>query len=220
MSAELDVVIPVRDVDAYLEEAIDSALAQDVEVAVVVVDAGSVTPIRLPDRLAGDPRIRLVRSEEPLYVGAARNLGAAHGSAPWLGFLDGDDLWPADTRRALLDAAAEDGHGAVGLVEHFGQPGASEGLVVPPELRPSHLAGGVIVSRARWLAIGEFDPALRTGEFVDWFARARAAGTVFAATDEVVLRRRVHRASTTATQRADRSEYLEVVRRWMNRTES
>ena len=97
--ADLDVVVPVRDLDRYLAETLDTVLEQaGVECEVVVVDAGSVQPIELEARHAGHPRIRLVRSAEPLTCGGARNLGAALGSASWLTFVDADDLWPEQSR--------------------------------------------------------------------------------------------------------------------------
>lgn len=218
MTVELDVVIPVRDVDDYLTEAVASALDQGAEVAVAVVDAGSRRPVALAPEHAADPRVRLVRSEQPLTAGAARNLGVVGASAPWLSFLDADDVWPSGSRRALIDAALAAGRaGAAGTVVHFGEPGRSDGLVVPEGTRPAHLAGGIVVSRGLWERVGAFHPALRTGEFVDWVARARDE---FVDIPDVVLRRRVHRGSTTVTSSADRSEYLEVVRRWMTRTDS
>ncbi len=218
MSVELDVVIPVRDVDDYLAEAVASALDQDVEVAVVVVDAGSREPVALAPEHAADPRVRLVRSDEPLTAGAARNRGAADGGAPWLSFLDADDVWPRGSRRALIDAAVAAGReGAAGTVVHFGEPGRSDGLAVPEGTRPARLAGGIVIARDLWRRVGPFDPDLRTGEFVDWITRARDE---FVDIPDVVLRRRVHRSSTTVASSVDRSEYLEVVRRWMSRTDS
>jgi hypothetical protein len=70
--------------------------------------------------------------------------------------------------------------------------------------------------------VGPFDPSLRAGEFVDWFVRVVASGARVVDIDDLVLRRRVHLASTTATQAraADRGDYLEVVRRWMKQNGS
>lgn len=224
MTARIDVVIPVRDVDRYLGEALDSALDQQVASTVVVVDAGSVIPVRLPDRHADRPEVRLLRSEEPLLAGAARTLGVASGTSAWLSFLDADDVWPTGSRAVMLEAAeAEGADVVVGTVEHFASDAASAARLQVREGRQRGLlAGGVLLRRELWERTGPFDPALRAGEFVDWFARVVASGARIIDVPELALRRRVHLASTTAVQtgRDDRSAYLEVVRRWMRQNGS
>ena len=71
---------------------------------VVVVDDGSI------DRTAGeldavdDERVRVLRHERPEGVSAARNLGLAHVTAPWVAFLDDDDVWAPGHLSAMLDA--------------------------------------------------------------------------------------------------------------------
>jgi len=182
-----------------------------------------VTPIRLSERHADRPDVHLLRSDAPLLVGAARTLGAAAGSAPWISFLDADDVWPPASRRLLIAAAdAADAQVAVGTMEHFHADGAAAAALKLPEGRQRALiAGGLVVRRAGWDRVGAFDPSLRAGEFIDWFNRLTIAGLPVVDIPDLVLRRRVHLASTTATQArtADRADYLEVVRRWMHRND-
>lgn len=221
----VDVVIPIRDVDEYLAEALASVAAQrDVELgAVVVVDGGSSTPIVLPDRGFGDLPVTLVRSEEPLTAGGGRNRGAAVGSAPWLAFLDADDRWPADSRAQLIAActAAEAGLAFGTFTEFHSDEESARRLERADAPQAARVAGGIVVARSAWEAVGPFDEHLNAGEFIEWFNRARAAGLPMAATEIPALERRIHVGSTTATQiHAGRDAYLEVVRRWMNRTDS
>jgi glycosyltransferase involved in cell wall biosynthesis len=223
VSAIVDVIIPIRDVDAYLGEALDSALDQGVEVAVTVVDAGSSTPIRLPDRHATRPEVRLVRNEEPMLVGAARTLGVRVGSAPWISFLDADDIWPSGSRRVLIDAADRgDADVAIGTMTHFhADAQAADRLKLPEGVQRAIVAGGLVFRRSVWETVGPFDSSLRAGEFIDWFNRVTMAELPVVDVEDAALRRRVHLASTTATQARtdDRADYLEVVRRWMHRND-
>jgi len=220
----VDVVIPVRDVDRYLADAIDSLLAQSgTDVRVTVVDAGSARPVVLTDRHAGHPAVRLLRSDAPLRAGGARNLGAAAGDRAWLAFLDGDDLAVGESLALLGAAAASQGADlAVGRMTSFPSGDDAAGLRIPPGEPVAYVPGGVLVARAAWDAVGPFDAELRTGEFVDWIARFRARGLRAVEVPEVVLRRRLHRDSTTARQLAggDRDDYLKVVRAWLTRTGS
>ena len=221
---DIDVVIPVRDVDRYLAETLDTVLQQGgVECAVVVVDAGSVQPVELEARHAEHPRIRLVRSPEPLTCGGARNVGVALGSASWLTFVDADDLWPEQSRAQLL-AACERASAelAAGMITNFGSLADAAALVIPDGKRRALVAGGVVVARSAWDAVGGFDPKLNAGEFLDWYNRFVISGRPSTQIDDVVLQRRIHQESTTAKQarQGARDDYLEVVRRWMRQKPS
>lgn len=89
-------IITSYNVAPYLREAVDSALNQTVaEIEVVVIDDESSDDSlkRLSDLT--DPRLRLVeQAHGGLQV--ARNRGVRETSAPFVAFLDGDDLWRPD----------------------------------------------------------------------------------------------------------------------------
>ena len=211
---KIDVVIPVKDMDTWLAEAISSVLNQEgVTVSVTVVDAGSSEPILLSQVFERDTRVRFLRSESPLFVGAARDLGLQHGDASLVGFLDADDRWPPDRCQRLGEVLEETSADlAVGRVEEFGErhglmPGAA------------HFAGGVLMRREAFEALGGHDPTLGTGEWVDLMGRARHVGLREVEVDVLSLQRRIHRLSTTVARRDLRSEYLRVVRAQLARRE-
>src|ERR1700745_1869826 len=87
------VVIPVRDGERYLAEAVESVLAQTHSpYDVVVVDDGSQDrTVEVAARYAS--RVRCV-SQPPGGIGAARNRGVKEVRGDFLAFLDGDDTWP------------------------------------------------------------------------------------------------------------------------------
>ena len=217
--AHIDVIIPCRDVDAYLGEAIASAINQDgVITHVIVVDAGSRVPIVLDPEWASHDRVTLVRSEDGLLCGGARNAGLDAAESPYLTFIDADDLWGPERCRILLDALEESGADiAMGQIEHFSD-GQTE-LNVPEGLQAGLVAGGMLLARDDFDRVGLFDDELRAGEFIDWFNRARVAGLTTTTVHQIALRRRVHAASITATQMEARMDYLKVVRRWMSRND-
>jgi glycosyltransferase involved in cell wall biosynthesis len=99
--------------------ALACALAQeDVDVHVVVVDDGSADPTARELRALGDDRVRVLGHDRPKGVSAARNLGLAHVTAPWVAFLDDDDVWAPGYLAAMLAAVAtsEVDAGRVGFV--------------------------------------------------------------------------------------------------------
>lgn len=104
---EVSVVLPVHDVGPWLRECLSSLLDdQDVALEVIAVDDASTDDSLqiLQQRAAHDPRLRVERN--PGRGGAeARNHGARLARAPYLAFVDGDDLVPRGAYRAMLDSA-------------------------------------------------------------------------------------------------------------------
>jgi CDP-glycerol glycerophosphotransferase len=92
----LSVVLPIHDVEEYLQETLDSLAAQTHrEFEVVMVDDGSTDQsAEIAARRAGaDRRFKLVRQENH-GLGHARNTGARHATGGYLMFVDSDDLLP------------------------------------------------------------------------------------------------------------------------------
>jgi CDP-glycerol glycerophosphotransferase len=92
----LSVVVPVHDVEDYVEETLASILGQDHRrLEVVVVDDGSTDHSgEIADRVAvSDERVRVVHTENH-GLGAARNEGARRASGELLAFADSDDAVP------------------------------------------------------------------------------------------------------------------------------
>ena len=109
LGPEVTVVIPTRDRWALLRDALDSALAQEgVELEVIVVDDSSFWTIPEDELSDGDPRVQLLRLERGAGVARARNLAIERARAPWVAFLDDDDLWAPEKLRLQLEVARSD----------------------------------------------------------------------------------------------------------------
>lgn len=99
----IDVVMPAYNAGRYIAAAVGAALAQQgVSVHVLVVDDGSTDDTA--DIVAGinDPRVTLIRHAHQRGPAAARNSGVRQGDAPWLAFLDADDLWPSTRTESMI----------------------------------------------------------------------------------------------------------------------
>ncbi|WP_168209085.1 glycosyltransferase family 2 protein [Agromyces intestinalis] len=107
----VSVVMPVHDVERYVDAAIRSVLAQGRwRVEIVVVDDASTdgTTERVRRWVARDSRVRLVEASFG-DVNASRNLGIAEARGEYLAFLDGDDLMLAGALRDLVGALEASG---------------------------------------------------------------------------------------------------------------
>ena len=106
----VSVIVPAYNVAPYIRQAVESALRQTLtSLEVILVDDGSTDGTIAQLSGLGDQRLRPIRREHA-GVCASRNTGAALARGPYLGFLDGDDVWLPDKLRrhvAVLEAHPE-----------------------------------------------------------------------------------------------------------------
>jgi len=218
----VSVVVPARNAERYLGEALESILAQDPPpLEVVVVDDGSADATAALAQNHGAP-VRVLR-QPALGIGAARNRGVNAADGDIVGFLDADDRWATGALAARLDRLAGVDRPDIvwGCVRHFISPElnaqAAARLFCPPGVQVAHLAGGLLVRRAALARVGPFASDGRIGEFIDWVLRAREAGLGEATVDDVVLWRRVHGDSHTARNRDALSDVAHALKASLDR---
>jgi glycosyltransferase involved in cell wall biosynthesis len=88
----VEVGIPTLGQRAYVHEAIASVLAQTFTDWRLIVSVNEVSPGEDFSRY-DDPRIEIIRTTEPLGSYGNKNAIARASTAPYLAFLDDDDLW-------------------------------------------------------------------------------------------------------------------------------
>lgn len=90
----LSVIIPLYNKAPYIRKAIDSVAMQTYgDWELIIVDNGSTDGSGEIVASLADHRIRVVRLEENIGPGGARNRGVAESTTPWICFLDADDWW-------------------------------------------------------------------------------------------------------------------------------
>jgi O-antigen biosynthesis protein len=105
----ISVIVPCRGHARELRDCLRSLLLQETTVPyeVLVVESGADPEVAATVRRF--PAVRLIRSDQPLLPGAARNLGALSSAARYLAFTDADcmaeDKWLAGALAALRSGA-------------------------------------------------------------------------------------------------------------------
>src|SRR3712207_617882 len=191
MAVTLSVVIACKNVAQTLGVQLEALANQriDLDWEVLLCDNGSVDGTlavaeRYRDRVPG---LRIVPAAESRGPAFARNVGAAHSTARWLAFVDGDDEVAADWLPAMVAGLRR--HDLVaGRFEarRLNSPSAlrSRQLDQDTELQHSpfglplpHAGGGNLgVSRAVFDKVGGFDDQLRCLEDTDFCWRVQLAG--------------------------------------------
>lgn len=106
------VIIPMYNSSSTIVETLESVTAQTyTDLDIVVVDDGSTddSVAKVRHMQERDPRVRLVQQPNA-GVAAARNNGATSTAAPFLAFVDADDLWAPEKVQAqmqLLDGSEQ-----------------------------------------------------------------------------------------------------------------
>ena len=149
---QISVVVPIYNVERYLDECLLSLSAQTIgDLEVVMVDDGATDgsaaiAARHAER---DPRLRLVRQANH-GLGHARNTGVQAATGEFLTFVDSDDRLPPDALELLLGSLERTGSDfATGNVHRF----TSARTWPAPFLRKTFLRrrSRTHVSRFRWL---------------------------------------------------------------------
>jgi glycosyltransferase involved in cell wall biosynthesis len=209
MSVRVGLVIAAWDAERFLGEALASVAAQTRPPdEVVLVDDGSTDGTAAlaeswADRL---PELRVLRRAHE-GIGASRNAGIAAVTGDLVCFLDADDLWlPAKVERQVAAFAADPALEAVCcLVDEFTDPSAAAATVAVRAPRAGlggALPSATMLRRSVIDRLGSFSSA-RAGEWVEWWARARADGAAETTVPEVLVRRRIHDANNSAQEAAD-----------------
>jgi glycosyltransferase involved in cell wall biosynthesis len=184
---DVSVIVPTRNRRVLLATALRCARAQrSVELEVVVVDDASTDGTADAVRSLGDRGVRVVSLARGSGVSAARNTGISEARAPWVAFLDDDDLWSPDKLWRQLEAAEREDAEWV----YAGDVNVDDRLTVltatPPPSPDAVLrslgrynpvptgASNVVVRASALERVGGFDTHLRRTEDWDlWIRLAR-----------------------------------------------
>lgn len=202
----VSVIIPTYNAQAYIAQAVDSALGQTYpNIEIVIVDDGSTdaTDALIAARYADDSRVRYFRRANG-GPSAARNAAIAQAWGEYINPLDADDyLLPTKIEKsvALLQRHPE----AVAVYGH-GVPVLPDGVTEIPQARPPLPSGDVfcewligmmsggtysvmgsfMLRRQAVLDAGGFDESFRAAEDWDLWLRL-AAEHPFVALDEALV---------------------------------
>jgi len=194
----VSVIVAAFQAEAFLEEAIESILAQDyAPFEVVVCDDGSTD--RTPEILAAHSELHTIRQPNS-GPAAARNAAVRASSGELLAIFDADDLWPPTRLGVRADYLVQ--HPEVGCVL-----GRQEWINPPPWLTRDPVYGeldgipilSAMFRRSAFDAIGGFDESFTHSEDMDLLFRLREQGIPIEILPDVVMFRRFHGTNLTGS---------------------
>ncbi|MEI4197909.1 glycosyltransferase family 2 protein [Roseovarius sp. E0-M6] len=213
-SCGISVVIPTCNRSDYLREAVQSALAQTVEIReVIVVDDASDSDPRSQLADLGD-KVKVHRLPERSGANVARNLGIELASGRWVALLDDDDIWVPEKTETQLCAMGVEGEteaefalkveACLCIAQDVGGPADKPRNIsdIAERLRRENPCGtsGLIARRALLLA-EPFDVMLRRAQDWDLFVRLAKRGQLMLVEKPLYFRRVGHDRITTNAMR-------------------
>jgi glycosyltransferase involved in cell wall biosynthesis len=202
MPPQISVVIAAYNAERFIRETLESVLGQNLHnLEVIVVDDGSTDGTQQVLRSISDPRFTVVRQDNS-GVSAARNAGLALARAPYIFFLDGDDLLTADALSRMVKTLDSNPDRVACFGHHIkiAEDGSdlSMGSYIRWKLLPTddtlrHLiaknfiCGAICVRADAARTVGGFDTSLRLGEDWEFWCRLALLGDFAAMPDDIVL---------------------------------
>ncbi|WP_424629457.1 glycosyltransferase [Bradyrhizobium sp. SYSU BS000235] len=218
-------VVPSLNQGRYLEDALRSISTQDVATEIIVMDGGSTdnsTAVleRWTERLA------YWQSRPDGGQAAAINAGIERGTAPYVGWLNSDDMLEPEGLRRLVNALEENpaAPAAYGAAMNLNDDGTRSNVWVQSfsedrlRLRCIISQPAALIRRTAWEDVRGVDPSLFLAMDYDlWWKLYRRFGPLLHV-PHVTAINRVHDSTKTRNNRAAHyAEAIAVVRRYNDR---
>jgi len=212
------VVIPAWNASRHIGDAIESVLSQTAAPAeTIIVDDGSADDTSECVRKFGS-RITLI-SQSNEGPAAARNRGIAEARGEAIALLDADDLMAP--RRLELQGAvlSQDPNCAIVLGKQLTFRSKKERVAIgditvnPSAVRLGYVPSAAMIRASAFIEVGQFDSALRIGDFLEWMVRAQVHGLAPREIEQVVTYRRLHEDSLSRSAGADYANLVHRLRK-------
>lgn len=222
-SPRISVILPVFNTEKYVAEAIESVLTQtypSIEL-ICIDDCSTDTSLQILQSF-GD-KITIIKNQVNSGIATSRNNGIAIARGEYLAFMDSDDIWEKDKLALQMEQFKNNPHLGISFthMKCFISPELPEEIkntrYCPPDIMPGYISATAVVSASIFKKVGYFDTEWKVGEFIDWFARAKALNVSFGTLPNVSLLRRIHATNTGVTKRTSRSDYIKIVKKALER---
>lgn len=219
----VSVVLPVRNGERFVAEAVRSVLEQAWRpLELLVIEGGSTDGTR--DVLAGfhAPELRVL-DQEGRGIPGAWNQGIRSARGPVVAFLSSDDVWTPDklARQVPLLLSQPDVLYTIARFRYFVAEGCDLPAGFNPALLGRDLVGRImetlVARREAFEVVGMLDTAYSTAHDVDWYARANALCVPMRILDEVLLHKRVHDENASAQATVNTPQLMDVLHRAVRR---
>ena len=129
----VSVIIPAYNCANFIHMALDSALAQDVPMEILVINDCSKDKLdQVMEKYKKYPQVLYLKNQENLGVAGTRNIGVSLARGKYIAFLDADDYWEKDKLKKQLKLMEEKGTVICSTARELMNPdGTLTGYIIP-----------------------------------------------------------------------------------------
>ena len=221
MPVTVSVLIPAYNAGRYVSECLDSVFCQTLPPAEIIVINDGSTDDTFDQLLTYADRIRLY-SRENRGVCQTLNEAIDYASGHWVAFLDADDRWASGKLARQVEFLQQnpDLDACMGHIQQFISPDlppdVAAGIACQNYAQPGWLKTTLLIRREAFAQTGLFNPMYTTGDFVEWFSRAKHTGLRYAMLPDLLAYRRLHR-SGLASQTQHHHEFAHILKAHLDR---
>ena len=211
MNDLISVIIPCKNGEKYLSEALDGIRRQNMNVEIILIDDAST------DRtieIAEKKGCRVIRQATSLGQVIAKNEGLKVAKGSYILFHDHDDVMRENALATLYRAMSDDVSAVMGKVKDFISPDAQD-QTASMQNNPywGLLTGAVLIKKAVFDRVGPFPETIHGGEIIDLTNRMNDAGLKVKKIDFITTDRRIHDTNFGKTNRQKEfKDYASVLR--------
>jgi glycosyltransferase involved in cell wall biosynthesis len=206
----VSVIIPTYNRSGLIVDCIASVLEQTYQnIEVLVVDNLSNDSTISEIKKIPDPRLRII-VEPRRGASIARNTGIMNSTGTILAFLDSDDLWlPQKLSHQLKILSKQDRPSLI--FSEYREFNSDRDNILEPRLSSMSLSIITMLTFKKFfLEVGLFNESLKSGEFLEWYARANKLGFNSVTLSEIAALRRLHPGNSLSKR--DAMDYLAACR--------
>ena len=213
MNDLISVIIPCKNGENYLKEALEGIRRQNMSIEIIVVDDGSTD--RTAD-IAQSYGCKVIRQSVSEGQVVAKNKGLESSQGQYVMFHDHDDVMRENALATLYNALISDNEhfGVMGKVKDFISPDAQD-KNTPIQSEPywGLFTGAVLLKKEVFTKVGLFSESLHTGEIIELTKKMDDAGLKIKKIDFITTDRRVHDTNFGKTNKnTEFKDYASVLR--------
>ncbi len=219
MNDLISVIIPVKNGQNYLKEAIEGIISQKMNTEIIVVDDGSTDNTAEIAKDLGCTVISHPISKGPV---AAKNTALKAAKGEYIIFHDHDDVMEEGALRRLYDEFEPDIMAVEGKLHDWYSPDLTEEECSKTSLKPEPywglFSGAILIRKEVFDKIGLFNETITAGEIIDWQSKMDSNGLKIKKIDFVSAKRRIHLTNFGRTQvKTEFKDYAAILRAKLKR---
>jgi len=216
MNKLISIIMPVKNGEKYLQEALDGILGQSMNMEIILVNDGSTDRT---EEIAINAGCHVLRHETCKGCVAAKNTGLKTAKGDYIMFYDGDDVMREGALLRMYTALEEDPEASavMAMLQDFVSPDLPQEEASRCAARPQPyyglFTGAILMRKEIFDIIGPFSEDLRAGDVISWKLQLDRHQLTLKRLPFISTDRRLHSSNFGRTDRkTEFTDYASILR--------